>query len=277
MAYIPSTPRRLVVDGHLHVYPAHRLDRLADACLRGLSAIAGTAPDAQPAALLAESDGHAFFRQARRGGVEADGCSVADGPDADTLWLRHSGHPQPLLVFAGRQIVTAERLEVLALTRDVDLADGYPLLKTLERVRDAGALPCLAWSPGKWWGGRGRLVRALLADQTQYLIIGDCALRPRFWREPYLMRQAAARGWPILAGSDPLPFPGDEQRAGQYGFHVLLEAYDPKQPAAALRAALARGDGVIQRAGYRCSAHAWLHGRLKHHRYRSRRSEDPVS
>ncbi len=269
MTYMPATHRKLVVDGHLHVYPAYRLDRLADACLRGLSAIAVTTPDAQPAALLAESGGHTFFRHARRGTVAASGCSIAAGPDADTLWLKHPEHSEALLLFAGRQIVTAERLEVLALTRDIAVADGLPLRDTLDRVSDAGAVACLAWSPGKWWGARGRLVQALLADQNQYLAIGDSALRPRFWRQPRLMRRAAARGWPVLAGSDPLPFRGDERRAGQYGFQVLLEGYDPNQPSAALRAAFARGNGVIQRGGRRCGLYAWFRGRLKHRRYRS--------
>ncbi len=268
MTYMPSTNLQLAVDGHLHVYPAHRLDRLATACLSGLSEIAGPGRDVQPTALLTESAGHTFFRRARHGDVAADGCTVGYGPDADTLWLKHPDFSHSLLLFAGRQIVTAERLEVLALTRDVAVSDGLPLLETLCRVRDAGAVPCLAWSPGKWWGGRGHLVRELLADETRYLAIGDSALRPRFWREPRLMRVAAARGWPVLAGSDPLPFPGDERRAGRYGFRMALEGYDPQQPSAALRAALARGNGVIQRAGRRCGVCEWWCGRFRHRRYR---------
>ncbi len=271
MAYCsPPTDIMLAVDGHLHVYPGHRLDVLVDACLCALAAHTGGASGIQPAALLAESAGHDFFRRARCGAAAAaiDGVTVEPGPDTDTLQLRHPAHPHPLLVFAGRQIVTAERLEVLALTRDLDVIDGLSISETLQRVHDGGAWPCLAWAPGKWWGRRGRILSELLANQSQRVAIGDTALRPRGWREPSLMQAAAQRNLPVLAGSDPLPFPGEEKRGGQYGFQILLDGYDQRQPAAALRAALARGNRVIQRIGHRCGPCAWLYGQIRHRQQR---------
>ncbi len=266
MEYSPPENLTLIADGHLHVYPAYSLEKLAQSCLRAITRIGGGGAF-QPAALLTESAGHNFFRSARQGKERVDGgCTIEPGPDDDTLWLEHPDHEQRLLLFAGRQIATRERLEVLALGRDIEVADGLPATETLNRVRDGGACPCLAWAAGKWWGARGRIVKSLLSCRTGNLTVGDSALRPQLWREPALMRTAAKRGLPVLAGSDPLPFPGDERRAGQYVFCITLEGCDPRSPSAALRAAFTNGNAAVRRLGSRCNPLSWLRGRILHHR-----------
>jgi hypothetical protein len=241
----------VLADTHVHVYPAHDPGATLAAGFHHLEALApaGTAPAC--ALLLTERfDCHYFqeWKQGRRpwpAGWEAAG---SDDPDALTL---RGPNGQRLFVAAGRQVISAERIEVLALTRDLDLPDGRPVAEVLDRVRDAGAVPVLSWAPGKWFFRRGRIIRSLIeSGRPDQFLIGDTTLRPMGWPEPLLMRAARARGFRLVAGSDPLPFAGEERVAGRYG--VRLEGpFEPDQPAASLRALLQRPDTRIALAGSR--------------------------
>ena len=63
---------------------------------------------------------------------------------------------QDLSIVAGRQIVTAENLEILALGFDAGLDDGLPIDEVILAVQAAGALCVLPWGFGKWTGKRGQ-------------------------------------------------------------------------------------------------------------------------
>jgi len=140
---------------------------------------------------------------------------------ADRLWL-----------VAGRQIVTAEKLEVLALITDTRFADGLSLPQTLEAIAAADAIPVLPWGAGKWWGVRGRLLSRLLADhRTGPLFLGDNGGRPDLWRHPRHFREARRHGIRILPGSDPLPLPWEARRVGTTGFSFTAPPARSVRPA----------------------------------------------
>ncbi len=141
----------------------------------------------------------------------------------------------PLWVFQGRQFVARERVEILALAGNPDIADGQPAAEIIEQVHAADAIPVLAWSPGKWLFQRAKVVAQLLAQfGPDDLWLGDSALRPIGWPTPGPMRSSQRR---ILAGTDPLPFVGDEQQAGGYGIRVEAN-FDPQQPLTSARSML---------------------------------------
>jgi len=155
--------------------------------------------------------------------------------ETESLVARRDRNGERLLVIAGRQIVTREGIEVLALAGDAGVLDGMPFGETLQRVRMSGALPVLPWGFGKWWGGRGRLVAGALARRgPDLLFLGDNAGRPELGGEPPLFRQARDCGVPVLPGSDPLPLSWHAGRAGSYGF-VLEGELDAEHPAWDLR------------------------------------------
>jgi hypothetical protein len=154
---------------------------------------------------------------------------------------------------AGRQIVTRERLEILALAMRAAIPDGLPAGDVIRRIIAAGGIPVLAWSPGKWLFGRGQPARDLVASDRR-LSLGDTPLRPALWPEPRLMQLARARGAAVLPGSDPLPFAGEERYAGTYGF-IYRGAFDADRPAAFL-ARLPAEPAAIVPAGARCGAWA---------------------
>jgi len=49
-----------------------------------------------------------------------------------------------------------------------------------------------------------------------------------------LVKQARKKGFPVIAGSDPLPFRGEEQGIGSLGFLIEGE-FNPEKPAQSLR------------------------------------------
>jgi len=237
----------IAIDTHVHLYPAYQLDQAISCAWRNLDAIvaqgatSGAVHGEAPVKVLCLTERRecSFFRGFCTGSVEipGGGCTVhVHGEDA--VIISREGGEDLLLVLPGRQIVTRERLEVLALTVDVDIPDGLPLVEVVSRVQGAGAIPVLNWAPGKWLFGRGRVIaRAISTASPEELLIGDTTLRPEGWGEPRLMKRARLRGFRTIAGSDPLPCAGEESNIGRYG--VLVEAdFNWREPAGSIRRAL---------------------------------------
>ena len=249
-----ESPRPLVgVDGHAHYHRGWPAGAFLDTAATNLAAACSAAGGrlAFGALLLAApagDDDHDRLRRALAAG-ESRQWRLDPPPEAGSLVARRPGWP-PLAVVAGRQLRTAEGLEVLALACPRRLPDGLPLASACAAARAAGALVVVPWSLGKWWGRRGRLLAAIVAEAGgDGLLLGDTALRPRVrgLREP-LFALAASRGVAILPGSDPLPLPSELRRVGGCGF-ALPAALDPRHPAASLRRLLAAAGGAPEPIG----------------------------
>ena len=112
-------------------------------------------------------------------------------------------------------------------------------------------LPVLPWAPGKWFGARGRVIRKLMEQAAAgSFLAGDTTMRPTGWPVPVLLRYARRSGLGTVAGSDPLPQPGEEAYAGTYGIFSDV-TLDPTRPADGLRNILLRGNTFTVR-GRRC-------------------------
>ena len=211
-----NTPTIVAADGHVHVYPVYDIKALFRNLIQNLDRLAGTAglagsetigrealakpcearnampPCGKPQgflakkgrihklAFLAENREHDFFSrlQDQDKSIVGSGLEITNGPDPVCVTVGVRGVGQVCLV-AGRQIVTRERLEILALAMRVKIPDGLPARDVIQRVVAAEGIPVLAWSPGKWLFARGRLVRDLIEnDQAKVLRLGDTTLRP---------------------------------------------------------------------------------------------------
>jgi hypothetical protein len=207
------------VDCHVHVYPCFSIERLLAAAVANMG---GGAAGAARMLLLSESAGHNVFaawRAAAGGSVPgAAGWRVARTGEDCTLALLGPGGAG-LLVVAGRQVATSERLEVLALgTTEMFEDSRRGIAGTIEAVASAGALPVVPWGAGKWLGARGRLLDSVISGEGARFALADNSGRPWIWPEPRHFRTAGDRGIAILAGSDPLPLAGEEARVGLSGF-----------------------------------------------------------
>jgi hypothetical protein len=274
----------VLVDGHVHVHECFDVARVFDAAAANFAAAAralagdrdsATAPGnrslrcstsgipalacvALPRAslpaydavlCLVESRGERFLDgvRARRTGRVWRGrhgfWEAERGCEAETLVVRRGS--TRLTLIAGRQLVTQERLEVLALGTTARLADGEPIETTLAAVRDSGAAAVLPWGVGKWLGTRGAVVARVLADpEWQHVFLGDNGNRLELGPDPAPFTAARRGGRAVLPGSDPLPLPGEEARVGGYGFAVDV-ALDPLRPAAALLSLLRSGAAFV--------------------------------
>jgi hypothetical protein len=205
----------LVIDTHIHVYPHYDVAAVLSAVRRN-ARLAVPQDDSFTAALVlverAETDVFGDWREGRR---LPEGVTV-NGIDQTALRLAFPDGGR-LIVLAGRQIACRERVEVLGLGCQVEIADGTPAEEAIAGIAAAGGVPVLAWGVGKWMFGRARVVRRLLKRfGPAHLLLGDTSLRPVFWPEPMLMRRARRAGRRVLAGSDTLPPAGEERMAGRY-------------------------------------------------------------
>lgn len=265
----------IVCDAHVHVYPFHDRTQAFAALARGLAGLADSArrqaeSGSNPVmnvACLIETGAVGLFTEL------TTPAGAAGVPDMDVAPCSESGSVRVTFpdgdecaLIAGRQLVTEERLEFLALGVEGEIPSGVSAERLVRELRDR-ALLVLNWAPGKWFGSRGAVVARLLAEfEPHDFVLCDTALRPVGWGEPSLMRAARARGYKVIAGSDPLPLPGEEWRVGTYGFWAEGD-WDAACPARSLADVLLRSDSVPHRVGARGSLPS-VFLRLLRHRVR---------
>lgn len=241
---------KIVADTHVHLYPCYNLQVALRNLVNNLGNLGGNA--VRTAFLAERSDCH-YFADIMEGKAEywGAGFEISSACEDGVVVLLERGEPS-LYLFSGRQIATAERIEILALTVDIEVTEDMPAEDVVKTVLDAGGIPVLSWAPGKWFFGRKKNVRQLIDSfGSGKLLIGDSTLRPMVWAEPLLMRVARSRGFAVVAGSDPLPFSGEEKYMGTYA-SVLDGPFDPDKPVTSVRKMLTTLGTRITRTGKRC-------------------------
>lgn len=223
----PGERVSVAVDAHVHIYePARAMEALAQAAqnVRRLSGLG------YGALLLTESAGFRVFDElAARAGL---GGPIEATPEDNALWFRHAA--ADLLIVAGRQLVSREGVEILALGARSAAADGAALDEMVDGLLAQNLLVVAPWGVGKWLGRRRSLVQNLV--ETRPIHLGDNGGRPAIWPSP-LFDAARRRGGNVLPGSDVLPIPG--RAAGIASFGAVVETpWDTAKPARALLGAL---------------------------------------
>ena len=257
----------LLIDGHVHIYPQFDRSIAIRKALDNFVIAQRTSENRDDAVkiwLLTERSDCHFFEELA-GQPEIEGFSVAKTAEKESLLIKDGGTGEPLLyVLAGRQLISKERLEICALATTLQVPDRELDTPTLiRRVRESGGVPALNWAPGKWFGARGRVVRSMLDDFAgRELLISDTTMRPTFWPTPRLMALAMNQGHRVLAGSDPLPFAGEERMIATYASLVSGD-FDEARPAASIRALLLDPEVSITRCGQRSGPWTWLKRQTK--------------
>jgi len=241
----------ILLDAHVHLYPQFDLKEPFTHASQNLSALSGGSAGPQLLLLTERSDCR-FFENLAADRLPA-GYSLDRLAEEPAIKITSPGQ-ETFFLIAGRQIVSRESLEVCALACTLHLPDRqYAAAEIIDRVHQAGGVPALNWAPGKWLFSRGKAVVALLQRfKPDQLLIGDTTMRPALWSTPCLMRSAHRSGFHILAGSDPLPFSGEEKQIGRYACRMQA-VWQNDRPVASLRAALLNTDSVIERVGRRSS------------------------
>jgi hypothetical protein len=265
----PSAPVEgvFLVDGHSHLYPSYERAAFLDAALANLRAAAARIARGRPfwgCLLFSETArDHAFAELRGRAGSGAGlgAWTFCATEEPEALIARHADGER-LILIAGRQIQTAEGLELLALFCAAEFVDGRPLPDVLEAIGAANAVAVVPWGFGKWWLGRGRLLHETLrATPPGALALGDNGGRARGLIPPRALREAARARRRVLPGSDSLPVEGEAARVGSYGF-VLEGAIDLMRPAAGLRRVLHAQDGTPPTFGRRVGLARFLRNQI---------------
>ena len=257
------TMQKILVDGHVHGHSCFDTLEFFDHAAANFNAADGVGGTAARCLMLTESAGDHFFEDLfeKTGRAGRASWSVRATAESESV-LVSRGADTTLVVVAGSQIATRERLEVLALGSRAVFRPGLSLFEAVSAAAAAGAVPVIPWGFGKWWLARGRLVDALLrAPDVPRFFLGDNGGRPRIAPPPRLFHLAVERGVGVLPGSDPLPFPNQVSKVGGYGF-VLRGTFAADWPAASVKRILAGLDGSPQAFGRRETVPGFVRAQL---------------
>ncbi len=235
----------LLIDAHVHIYDCFDLAKFFDSAYANFKSAAerlGHGNDFSGILLLAETSKDNWFN---RLADYADGKGLPQGKDTGKWKFHHtnenhslivkSGNTKNLMLVAGRQIVTAEGLEVLALSTTERFKDGTPIKKLIEDIKDKDGIPVIPWGFGKWMGRRGTILNRMLEtakDSDFYL--GDNGNRPFFMSSPSQFKLAQNKDVGNLPGSDPLPLQSEFNKPGSWGFSIS-EHFDKSKPSVQLK------------------------------------------
>ncbi len=214
-----------LVDAHVHIHPCFDLNRLI------LIALQNFRKEAERAGIESPFDSFLFLTECA--GIDRfaelqdmvgkkrpeDNFTTELTKESSTLRIITEGG-QRLFVVSGRQIVTAEKLEILAVGLNREYPDGVPLYEALvELEKEESCLKILPWGVGKWLGKRGGLLAESIGSwKGCILFLGDNGNRPSLWPKSKLFQGVAGKCLYDLPGSDPFPFPGQEKKVGTSGF-----------------------------------------------------------
>ena len=254
---------RLMVDGHVHIYDCYNLETFFNTAVKNLEGVYHTLyANGSPfeiMLLLTEAKINDFFSRFKEKGEYAADSGIRfleTGEDVSIALVKNQKRLCTLV--KGRQIVTKENLEVLALGSAQTISDGQPIETVLEKLIEKQELAVLAWGFGKWLFQRGKIIERVMEKyRSPYLLLGDNSGRPGFWPVPRAFKKARKLQVPIINGSDPLPFAGEEYKAGTYGFSIEGE-FNENQPARSLRDLLATLEPDIDYFGKRDNTAAFL-------------------
>jgi hypothetical protein len=249
----------IFVDAHVHIYDCFDLRVLFNSALSNFNSQAlrlTHGKDFAGVLLLAEAAGESWFGRLCEyieghpdTGIDAfDDWTFCRTGEGCSLWAQNTkGYGMYLI--AGRQIITSEKLEVLALASSGSFKEGASLNEAIKEIRENGALPVLPWGVGKWMGRRKAIIQKALKDiNGTEIFLGDNGGRPQLWPRPRLFALAEKKGIKVLPGSDPLPFESESHRVGNFGFSLQGQVMQ-EAPAEDIKQKLRERATVVQPYG----------------------------
>jgi len=262
----------IFADAHVHIHDCFDLEKILDAAYSNFQAEAdrlGHSDKFTRILLLTETEKDCWFNRLSKisDGNTTHRCRVTK------KWEFHrtgenvslsaiSGH-KSLIIIAGRQVETAEGLEVLALSTTGSFTFGIPIIDLVKEVKKQDAIPVIPWGFGKWLGRRGKaLINVMKTHKDSKIFLGDNSGRPSFLPFPHHFKVAKRNGIHILPGSDPLPFATEYDRVGRFGF-ILEEKISKSYPAKSLKQILMKSRLKIQPYGDFENPFRFLRNQLK--------------
>jgi hypothetical protein len=226
---------QILVDAHVHIHNKYDISSFLNACLQNFLGVRQQLKLEPPFAyflLLTESqDVHYFEKLQNNKSCQDFQFTTVEKDKTICATIEENEH---LYIVCGRQIVTKEKLEILALGYQGDYPDGQTLYETLQELKKKNCMIVLPWGVGKWFGTRGKIIRETITTWNEgNIFLGDNGNRPKSWPLSSIFAEAAQKRIFNLPGSDPLPLVQHERRAGSFGF-MLSADLDRATPFASL-------------------------------------------
>ncbi|MCG8528637.1 MAG: hypothetical protein MI748_19825 [Opitutales bacterium] len=242
----------IAVDGHVHIHPKFKLPEFFNAAVNNLKSNCSVLNDPEPNQLvlfLTESKGTNVFKELKESASQkkepdAAAFEIIPTQESNSLVV-NLPEGQKLILIAGRQIVCAENLEVLALGCEEEIPDGDSIKSVIKKVIDKNAIVSIPWGFGKWMGGRRKIIKGLLESSDKTLLtFGDNGNRFPISGTPSQLKIAQNKGFKLLSGSDPLPLSSESQKVGKFGFAFSGELSE-STPFESLQTALLNPETVL--------------------------------
>jgi hypothetical protein len=215
----------LIIDPHVHFHNSFDENAFLTAIRENFNQYASQygIESCQKIICFTESEGIHYFQKLRmvcKEGGKLFGFTVSATKNQNAVLLQdNSGFS--VFFISGKQIVTKENLEILALGLLEDFADGVPINDVIPKVIDHKCLPVLPWGFGKWTGTRGKIVEELIAsNKYDPFFLGDNGNRPEIVKMSEHFVAGIDKKMINLQGSDPLPFKSEAKKAGSFGVMV---------------------------------------------------------
>ena len=207
------------IDPHAHLYDSYSTREWSRAAFSNL----GGRPDVGAVVIVVDREGQDSLARLRR--------EVPSFADWKNVWDGQAGRIEfdegALTVIRGVQYVASERIEVLGLGVERAAPDAMAASEYVSIITDLGGLSCLPWSPGKWLGARGGVVRRMLdGTPSTILTVGDISIRSHIGPPSALLRYARQKGFSVLSGTDPLPRVQDQSLVGSFGLEFSADGED---------------------------------------------------
>lgn len=215
-----ASERVFHIDCHAHLHPCFDIPVWLSYALQNLLSVDEDAERVVPVVIVVDRLGVSaseMLHAAHKAGTVSVESVLSDG----SLLVAPRGgsfEGKSLLVIPGVQVVSKEGIEILGLGKTSRPEERIASSEQVRHILSEGGLPCVPWSPGKWLGRRGKVVHALFDIFGPHQItVGDISIRSAWGPPSPLLAHARSSGFPVLYGSDPLPFAGEEKFAGSFG------------------------------------------------------------
>lgn len=217
-----------LIDSHVHIHECYNLEEYLNFIFTNFLNSACEIDNSIPwmgILLFSEIKGNNFFDSLLDSSslkFSNNFSLIRNEEDESFIIQNRSGYK--VVVISGRQIITNEGIELLALCTTKDFKEHEDLQKTILDVISANAIPVIPWGFGKWVGEKKNIIKNLINfDKDIKFFLGDNSGRPRFCKEPYLFKLAKSRNHFILPGTDALPIPSEISKTGSYGFYLTTD------------------------------------------------------
>lgn len=219
----------LIIDSHIHIHECYDLETFFDSAFNNFSKYSYDS-EYQSALCLTESYGANIFEKLKKtakNNIPIGKYSLNLTNSSNVLKINNK---HPLFIISGKQIITKENLEVLAIGLENEYDDGIRIEKVLSDVINSHCIPIIPWGFGKWIGKRKKILENLILNNEYFpIFLGDNGNRTWFLHKSRLFKIAQRKNIFNLQGSDPLPFSREVTKPGSYGI-ILDDCLDERNP-----------------------------------------------